>query len=257
MATPSKNPQKSPPESPIQRYYRTDAARYMGLTLSSIKRLEKEGILTPNKDDKGQHWFELSDLEAYRAERAGMPSPEVEKIVATIDSAASQADKSARHVERTLNIVLDPSESLLAMYQAECAALRGRCNELQGEVLVMLTQLREILKDQRQEDMQERDLERGARRKDMALAMVKDALPLIVSQIGGKETGKLLSLVRSFTPQQLSILSASGLLTSEQVAALSTLLTTEQRSALSVQPDTSEEETRQGANGNAPDGESA
>lgn len=244
MATPPKKPPAEAPTNPLNRLGRTDAARYLGVSLASIKRFEKEGLLSPTKDDKGVHWFDMGELDAYRADKAGLPSPEVEKIVATIDGAVSQASKSGQHVERVLNIVLEPAESLLAMYQEECAALRTREASLQAELLTMLTQLREILKEQRQEDIKERELERSAKRKDMAIGMVKDAIPLVVSQLtGNKAAGQMMAVVRSFTPEQLAILGGSGLLTAEQLKALSLLLTAEQRASLSTPLDTSGEES--------------
>jgi DNA-binding transcriptional MerR regulator len=245
MATAPKKPPTETPINPLNQLGRTDAARFLGVSLATIKRFEKEGILTPTKDDKGVHRYDIGELEAYRAEKNGMPSPEVEKMVATIDSAASQANKASQHVERVLNIVLDPSESLLEMYKEECAALREQCAKLTTENLTMLAELRVILKEQRQEDIDERELERTAKRKDMAIGMVRDAIPLIVSQLtGNKAAGGVVKMVRSFTPEQLSILGASGLLTPDQLKDLTILLTEEQRSALSKQPDTSEEESQ-------------
>lgn len=252
MATPRKNPPKTPqkpsdePEpAPLKMMGRTDAARFLGVSLSTIKRLEKEGELVADKiDDEKQRWFEVSTLEAYRAERAGMPSPEVEKVVATIDAAASQADKSAKHVERTLALIFEPSETLLMLLKEICSELRKENAELRAENLQLLTQLRDILKDQRQEDIQEKMNERKAQQRDMALGMVRDAIPLVVAQLtGSKAAGNVMTMVRTLAPEQLGILKQSKLLTDEQWAALESLLTSDQRSALASQAGTSEEGT--------------
>lgn len=251
MATPRKNPPKTPqkpsdePEpTPVRRMGRTDAARFLGLSLSSIKRLEKEGELVPDDIDADkQRWYEVSTLEAYRAERAGLPNPEAEKIVATIDAAASQADKSAKHVERTLALIFEPSETLLMLLKELLAESRASEKELRAENLALLTQIRDILKDQRKEDIEEKIAERKAQQRDMALAMVRDAIPLVIAQLtGSKAAGQIMSLVRSMTPEQLSILLRSGLLTPEQVQSLTLVLTSDQKSALASQADTSSEE---------------
>lgn len=252
MATPRKNPPKTPekpsdgPEPvPAKRMGRTDAARFLGVSLSTIKRLEKEGEIEPDYIDADkQRWYEVSTLEAFRAERAGMPSPEVEKVVATIDAAASQADKSAKHVERTLSLIFEPSETLLMLLKELVAELRADNKDLRAENLALLTQLRDILKDQRQEDLEEKIAERKAQQRDMAIGMVRDAIPLVVAQLtGSKAAGQIMSLVRSMSPEQLSILLKSGLLTAEQVQALTLVLTSDQKTALASQPDTSGEET--------------
>lgn len=248
MATPRKNPPKTPQKpsdgpdpAPASRMGRTDAARFLGISLSSIKRLEREGELTPDHiDDQKVRWYEVNTLEAYRAERAGLPSPEVEKVIATIDTAASQADKSAKHVERTLGLVFEPSETLLMLLKELLAECRAENKDLRAENLALLTQLRDILKDQRQEDLEARIAERKAQQRDMAIAMVKDAIPLVMAQLGGAG-GKVAGLIHSLTPEQLALLIQSGLLTAEQSLALKAVLTKDQLAGLASQPDTSEE----------------
>lgn len=256
MATPRKTQSKTPEKPsdgpdpvPSKTYGRTDAARFLGISLSSIKRLEKEGELVPDgKDARGHHWYEANTLEAYRASKAGLPPPEVEKVIATIDAANSSADKSAKHVERALGLVFEPSETLLLLLKELLAECRAENKDLRAENLGLLTQLRDILKDQRQEDLDARIAERKAQQRDMAIAMVRDAIPLVVAQLtGSKAAGQIMTLVRSMTPEQIAILLKSGLLTEKQAESLRLVLTSDQKIALSKLADTSEEEKPEGS----------
>lgn len=253
MATPPKKPPKSPSESPLTQLGRTDAARFLGVSLASVKRFEKEGVLTPAKDDKGVNWFDMAQLEALRAERAGQPAPESETMIATIDSASVLAKESGKHTERILNLVLDPSESLLELYKETCKDLRAELVQVRGEYFELLKNMGDILKSQRQEDLEHYRIQIADKRKEQALGLVKQAVPLLIAQAGGnKQLGQLLGVFQSLQPEQLRILLGSGLLTQEQIQALTLVLTEDQQRALAEQPNTSEQETPEENNSASP-----
>lgn len=244
MVTPRKTPAKEPSESPLSRLGRTDTARYLKVSLATIKRFEKEGILKPTKDEHGHNWFDMPQLETLRAEREGLPAPETEVMVSTIDGAVMQAKDSGKHTERILGLVLDPGESLLKLYKETCKDLAEECKKWRDAHFELLTKMSEMLKSQRQEDIEQRRIELSDARKGQAIGLVKQAIPMLIAQAGGnKQLGQLLTFVQSLEPEQLRILLDSGLLTQAQVQALSLVLTEAQQSALAKPPNTSEQET--------------
>jgi len=245
-------PQKKPPEKPIEDTEenpskwptRGGAARLLGYSLSSIKRLEREGKLTPIKDNDGVHRFDPGMIEGLRLELGGKPPPETEAVIASIDGATTHARDSGRHLERVLGLVLNPSESLLDLYKQVCSDLREECIKLRAENFAYLTSMADMLKTQRQEDIEERKIALSDARKEQAIGLLKSAIPMIIAQAGGnKQVGQLLSFVHSLHPEQLNVLLTSGMLTADQAEVLSGVLTEAQKQALASPADTSDEET--------------
>ncbi len=253
MVTRPKNPVPNSLDEPLTKLRRTDTARYLGVSVASVKRFEKEGMLEGAKDDKGVHWFDMGQIEALKAERAGLPPPDAAAMVATIDSATAQAKDSNKSLERVLNIVLDPSESLLQLYKETCKDLREELTKTRAELFELLGKMAEILKAQRQEDIEQYKAELSDKRKEQALGLVKQAVPMLIAQAGGnKQLGQLLSFVQSMHPDQLRILLDSGLLTPEQRRALDLVLSESQRAGLAEPPSTDEPETPAESTGAVP-----
>lgn len=253
MATRPKNPVPNSLDEPITKLRRSDAARYLGVSLASVKRFEKEGLLHGEKDGKGVHWFDMGQIEALKAERAGQPAPESEALVATIDGAGTLAKEAGKHTERILNLVLDPAESLLELYRETCKDLRAELEKVRGEYFELLKSMGEILKAQRQEDLEQYRMQLSDKRKEQALGLVRQAVPLLIAQAGGnKQLGQLLTFVQGLHPDQLRILVGSGLLTESQLQALSLVLTEDQKRGLAEQQNTSAQETPEESNSDAP-----
>lgn len=256
MATPKKTPRKSPPETPADptaKLGRTEAGLFLGLSLSSVKRLEREGLLVAEKDAEGRHWFTVAQLQAFKAERGQDTGPETEAMLSTIDAAASHSKDSHKHVEKLLDLVLQPSHELLDLYKATCRDLADEVKRWRDQHFELLTKMSELLRNQRQEDLEQRRIELSDRRKEQALSLVKSAVPMLIAQAGGnKQLGLVLNLLQSLHPEQLRILSQSGLLTQEQWAALSAVLTSDQRDALAKPENTSSEETQAESAGASP-----
>lgn len=252
---------KKPPEKPIDNTEpdprkwptRGETARLLGYSLSSIKRLEKEQKLIPIKDDDGVHRFDPGMIEGLRLELGGKPPPETEAVIASIDGATTHARDAGRHLERILGLVINPGESLLALYQATCKDLADEVVRWRNQHFELLTKLADMMKNQRQEDLEEKRLTLSDSRKDQALGLLKSAIPMIIAQAGGnKQLGHLLGFVHSLHPEQLRILLESGMLTQEQVSVLSQVLTADQKQALASQADTSDTETPAESTGDAP-----
>lgn len=243
---PVKNTEATPDKWPT----RGQAAQQLGLSLATIKRLEKEGELEATKGADGIHRFDPAILEAFRVERGGKPAPETETMIATIDNASSQAKEAGKHTERLIGLVVDPAESLLSMYKEECAALRAYVKELSAENLTMNRELRDILKEAHERELATKVASAKIERANAALGMVKEAWPLLMAQLSGKGGSELLKVVHSLHPDQVKLLFASGLLTAEQQSAFLRLLSQVQKEALSKPSDTSEEETSEGQTGN-------
>lgn len=224
--------------------YRTDAARFLNVSLSTIKRFEKEGILIPTKNKDGENYFDMPQLEALRAERNGQAAPETEAMIATLDNAASHSASSQKHVERLMNLVLDPANEALRFLKELLADVRAECDKLRSENFALLTKMADLLKAQRQEDIEQERVKLSDERKQQALGLVKSVVPMLIAQASGnKQIGNLLSFVQSLGADQLAVLRGSGLLSQEQVQALDMILTEDQRTALAQQVNSSAEET--------------
>lgn len=244
MATPPKNPVRKPLDSQLAGLHRTDAARYLGVSLSTIKRFEKEGVLVPSKDKDGTNWFDMPQLETLKAERNGQAGPETEAMVATLDTAASTSASSQKHVEKLLGLVLDPSHDALEFLRSLLADVRAECDKLRTENFALLTKMADLIKADRQEAIEEMRLKQSDARKGQALGLLKQAVPMIVAQAGGnKQLGQLLGFIQSLHPEQLRILMGSGLLTEDQLGTLTQVLSEVQKTGLAAPSDTSGLET--------------
>lgn len=244
MATPPKSPLRKPPETQLSGLYRTDAARYLGVSLSTIKRFEKEQVLIPTKNAQGENFFDMPQLEALKAERSGQVGPETEAMIATIDSAANQSASSQKHTERMLNIAMGPAETGLDFLKGLLADVRAECDKLRSENFALLTKMAELIKADRQEALEAKRIDTSDNRKQQAIGLLKQAIPLIIAQTGGdKRLGSLLGMIQSLHPEQLRILTGSGLLTAEQLGMLNQVLSEDQKSSLASPSDTSETET--------------
>lgn len=253
MATPRKNQSKKPPESPPDRMQRTAASRFLGVSLATVKRWEGEGKLVPTVDEQGQHWFELAHLEKVKAENQGMTVHEPEVLVSTVDAATGQAKDAGRHTEKILGLVLNPSYDLLQLYKDTCADLRAELTKVREENFSMLTKMSEILKAQRQEDIEAERLKLSDMRKQQAFGLIKSAVPLLLAQASGnKQLGQLLNFVQGLEPEQLRILIDSGLLTAQQIEALKLALTESQLDGLAKPENTSGPETPPESTADAP-----
>jgi excisionase family DNA binding protein len=57
-------------------YSTSEAACYLGISRSTIYRMEKRGLLSPEKTSTGQRWFKQGDLDKFlrKRGRSGVPS---------------------------------------------------------------------------------------------------------------------------------------------------------------------------------------
>src|SRR5689334_6337099 len=55
--------------SNMPRLSRTEAARVLGVHISSVRRLERAGVLHPERDAQGVVWFDATEVEECRQRR--------------------------------------------------------------------------------------------------------------------------------------------------------------------------------------------
>src|SRR5207237_640517 len=126
-----------------------------------------------------------------------------EAMVATIDTAGAMSVAAQKHIERMLNVSMGPAETGLEFLRAMLADVRAECDRLRTENFALLTKMAELIKADRQEALEEKRIDTSDNRKQQAIGLLKQAIPMIIAQVGGnKQLGSLLEFIQSLDAEQ-------------------------------------------------------
>lgn len=192
-------------------YSTAEAADVLGYAPRTLSRLAREGHL--KRQRVGGNWrFDKDQVDRL----AQIPDQAIQDQVEYIEE-----DTLLKQAHEFVRAMVGPARALSDSLQAENAALRKRCAELERLQTELLTAREEALDRRHERELEVGTLAKKEERKQLALqqllALVPDAMNSIVPA---------LKLVKSLTPEQRVVLqeAESAFLTDEQRKLLSQVL---------------------------------
>lgn len=154
-----------------------DAAKQLGVTKTTLYRYADTGVISVQRDPKGNRFFLQDDIDSFKERRNG--TDQVAVLTANQNELTTIA---LDHVRKTFELMHDPALAVLNILKAECAALRERCSQLEQVNTDLIRAREEALNQQHERDLATVQVESSLRRKDEVLAILKDvSKPLMAS----------------------------------------------------------------------------
>lgn len=215
---------------------RGEAAKFLGVSLSSIKRYEDQGLLNPVLDEQEVNRFRPSELHRLKEERTNgtvMATAEAANAVSegaakAIEATGGVVKSGERHVEKILGMIFEPHQVMLAMFAEENVRLRSRVTELETQQVEYWELLRKYAMEDRERTIAEKKEEAASRRKDQMVGMLQQFAPVLMQQIMSSPGGELANEIP--TDKLCMLLSPHvDILSPEQKQKLLSLLSPEKR----------------------------
>ena len=237
-------------ETPEQgaEWDRREAATFLGVSPMTVRRLEKEGRLTPRTKAGTRGGKIVYDAQEV-AKLKGTPTLEVAeedemKAKDLVAAAVNLAQQSSDHAQMLLQLVEGPANELLKMALEENGALRARVSQLEEKRIEDFEKM-EVLRGKQHE--RELELLRfGAKneRQTALMSVVIDNAPRLMNQIVASGQApqmfeSLTGLAKSLNPDQ--VMKLMGILDDDQQASLAKVLDTVNTSGETVKNKDKEE----------------
>lgn len=188
---------------------RAQAAKLLSVSPRTVHRMAVRGEIEVQEDPEGVKRYNPDDVEAL----GEAESPGSGEDPAKISLQALRA--SVSHVERLVNLIVDPRERILNLAQDEIVALRSRVTTLEHERSQWLCKYDELQSASLERDVIRQGFERGQARLDRGLQEVAKHGPRLIGQVMvNRRIGQLLE---SLSSEQVTVLEQSGFLGAEQV----------------------------------------
>ncbi len=189
---------------------RSQAAKLLGVSPRTVHRMAVRGELEVREDPEGTKRYSPDDIEVLAEESTAEQQTE---DPGKLSAQALRA--SVSHVERLVNVIVNPRECILRLAQEEITALRGRVASLEQERTAWLSKYDELQTAAFEREMLRQDFERRQARLDRGLQEVATHAPKLIGQfVLNRRVGELL---RGLSPEQMTVLEESGFLAAEQV----------------------------------------
>jgi hypothetical protein len=203
---------------------RIDAARRLGVSIGTIKRLQARGEITPVLVD-GSWRFDPAELDTLETHPGATGEIGVNDLLA---AATALTRQSHAHVEKLVDLITSPVGRLLEAASEENKILQHRIGELEKKNGEMLEQAEASLSLAHERSIREAEFEASEIRKQRGFALAERYLPHVVASLAkknapGQPSAMLLPVadfIGSLTDAQMQALTASGFLAQDQAALL-------------------------------------
>lgn len=190
---------------------RSQAAKLLGVSPRTVHRMALRGELEVREDPEGTKRYSPEDIEVLAEESAAADGPSEDPGKISVQALRS----SVSHVERLVNVIVNPRECILRLAQEEITALRARVVSLEQERTGWLSKYDELQSAAFEREMLRQDFERRQARLDRGLQEVASHAPKLIGQfVVNRRIGELL---RGFSSEQMAVLEGSGFLAAEQL----------------------------------------
>lgn len=188
-----------------------EACEYLKCSRSSVLRWIRDGVLTSEKDAKGENWFSVAELERVRP-ILGQEGAEVPREADPLEAAArviSQQGEFVKtlldHERRMFDSVLDRADRVLNLLATENEHMRSKHLEL-------LQVIERALSLESEREIARLDFGRKVERQEKGLELAGTVVQHVVQQIKTSGVAKeLVELVRSLSEEQVGLLGTLGL----------------------------------------------
>lgn len=203
---------------------RAQAAKQLDVTVTTIRRWEKEGKLQ-GKTINGVFKFPASSVDAMKGEEDMTPQ-------AIIDAAVHGMQVATKHVEALVGLITAPIAKLVEGSAVEATALRARIAQLEDKNFAMLQDAEKAATMVHERELATKAFEIGEARKNIALAELMKYSPKLLAMIG--LTGAAKPAANATTPAPTtngvdpSVSKLIQSLSAEQLSTLVSTLTPEQ-----------------------------
>jgi hypothetical protein len=157
---------------------RAQAAKRLDVTVTTIRRWEKEGKLQ-GKNVNGTFKFPASSVAAMTGEEDMSPQ-------AIIDAAVHGMQVATKHVEALVGLITAPIAKLVEGSAAEAVALRERVAKLEDKNFAMLQDAEKAASLAHERELATKMFEMGEARKNAALGELMKYSPKLLGLIGQK-----------------------------------------------------------------------
>lgn len=211
---------------------RKQAAALLNVSLMTVRRLEKEGVLKayvlPGTRG-GKVVYDPGEVNAARGVTTEVAEADEMNAQSLVQNAVLLSRQSGAHAERLLQLVEAPANALLEMALAENTALRARIHELEDDRINLFKVMEEARSKQHEREMDQMRLVMTNQRKDAILQLVVDNAPkltqqMLVSGQGPQMLTSISDLAKSLSADQIGQL--MGILDEKQAQTLATVLDT-------------------------------
>lgn len=160
---------------------RAQAARFLKVSLSTLKRWTQQGELHPRQSESGVWLYSRAELDEQVLPEESVQTTAVDALAATTEAMRASGERASRAYEIALNAI-EPARSLAETNKEIIADLRARVRELESECAKNWRLVAET--ESRSESAKAR--EESRRRWSEALAAVKSYAPLVPLILGVK-----------------------------------------------------------------------
>lgn len=203
---------------------RIEAARRLGVSIGTIKRLQARGEITPILVD-GSWRFDPAEIDTLETHPGATGEIGVNDLLA---AATALTRQSHAHVEKLVDLVTSPVGRMLQAASDEHKILQHRIGELEKKNAEMLEAAEVSLSLAHERSIREAEFEASEIRKARGFAMAERYLPHVVAALAKKnmpgDRGAMLlpvaDFIGSLSDEQMRALTASGFLAQDQAALL-------------------------------------
>jgi DNA-binding transcriptional MerR regulator len=202
---------------------RAEVARMLGVSRSHVQRLTDRGILKSRQDENGTHYYDAAHIESMR-ERLNLGDTDQQAML--FESQNALTELALEHARLTFKPVHDATHAAMTILKEENAALRDRCNKLEGTHLELIQVVETLLSEAHARDLLTEETKARIERNKDIVSTLKNAVGPLTEQVKATIAMRqpMMRFLHTVDRDKLRALLFSGLLSEQETEALRDML---------------------------------